>query len=729
MSALVSLLFVLALGTCWWSLVRRARRHDGERTVWLSHAAAVGLLTVGAAGAALVHAAGAPVRWEVAAAGAPALAAVGCMLRGLVHYARVHSVTSDRSAWLLAVSCVLALAAVGDLLVERGVLRSPLSALELQFRLLMAGGVGVVWGLLLDAGRRAGLLRAASTHLLLVAAAGVVCAQLVAATRETDPCVRLLLALSWIALAAAVARAAHLPDRSTGLMAVSPLAATVTAVAALLVAVAVITVGGLDARGGLEWSSAWAVLAVLGLSGRVAHLVRAVSGHDRARHEARTDDLTGLPNRRAFSAALEAATAGGLPAALVLADLDGFKEVNDRFGHETGDRLLRHVSQRFRAALPPGTFTARLGGDEFAILLTGGGCRDADAVARRLVEVAGEAELDGVRTAGCSVGVAVAPTGADGAAGAPLPGPELLRRADAAMYVAKGRGGGVALHDDALDRELRERAALTDDLRAAFADASGQGAGQGHEQFVVHYQPQVSAADGRVVGVEALVRWQHPSRGLVPPFRFLDLVEQQRLMPALTARVLARAAADLARWRAAGHDLRLSFNVSSSQLAGDALLDLLDDVVATGTDPSRLVVEVTETTLVGDPDRALAVCQAIRDRGCELSIDDFGTGYSSLGYLSDFPATEVKVDRSFTARLLTSPRTAAVVAGTVGLAHHLGMRVVAEGVEDAATLAELRRLGCDLTQGYLHSRPVPAGELLRSLAASTPSAPAPIPSR
>nr|WP_240897297.1 EAL domain-containing protein [Kineococcus vitellinus] len=587
----------------------------------------------------------------------------------------------------------------------------------------MAGGVGVVWGLLRGAARRAGLLRTASTRLLLTAAAGVVCVQLVAATRESDPCVRLLLALGWIALAAALAHAAHLPDRSPGLIAVSPLGATVSAFAALLVAVAVITVGGLDPQGGPRWSSAWAVLAVLGLSGRVAHLVRAVSQHDRIRHEALTDDLTGLPNRRAFSAALEAATAGGgVPVALVLADLDGFKEVNDRFGHATGDRLLRHVSQRFRAALPPGTLLARLGGDEFAVLLPGGSSRSADAVARRLVEVAGESQLDGVRTTGCSAGIAAAPVGADAAA-APLGGAELLRRADAAMYVAKGRGGGVALHDDALDRELRERAALTDDLHAAFADA----AGGGHEQFVVHYQPQVAAADGRVVGVEALVRWQHPSRGLVPPGRFLDLVEQQRLMPALTERVLVRAAADLARWRAAGHDLRLSFNVSSSQLAGGALLELVDAVVAAGTDPSRLVVEVTETTLVGDPDRALAVCQAIRERGCELSIDDFGTGYSSLGYLSDFPATEVKVDRSFTARLLTSPRTAAVVAGTVGLAHHLGMRVVAEGVEDGATLAELRRLGCDLTQGYLHSRPVPAGELLRSLAAATPAVPAATP--
>jgi EAL domain-containing protein (putative c-di-GMP-specific phosphodiesterase class I) len=238
-------------------------------------------------------------------------------------------------------------------------------------------------------------------------------------------------------------------------------------------------------------------------------------------------------------------------------------------------------------------------------------------------------------------------------------------------------------------------------------------------EVVVHYQPQLDVGTGRVVGAEALVRWQHPSRGLLPPMTFLGLVEEHGLMDDLTVHLLHRAIAESAAWTHDGAPLRISVNLSASSLAHPDLLDLVDDALQrSGLAAGRLVLEVTETTLMADPDLALAVTHELTRRGVQLSIDDYGTGYSSLAYLTDLPATELKLDRAFTMRVVTEPRTAEIVEATVALAHRLGLRVVAEGVEDEATLTVLGGLDVDETQGYLHSRPLPPAEFEAWLAAA-----------
>nr|WP_276610826.1 bifunctional diguanylate cyclase/phosphodiesterase [Kineococcus siccus] len=426
--------------------------------------------------------------------------------------------------------------------------------------------------------------------------------------------------------------------------------------------------------------------------------------------QALTDDLTGIANRRALVARLRALADDAEGAALLVVDLDRFKEVNDRYGHVEGDDLLRVITGALEATAPAGSLLARLGGDEFALLLPDGSECGGAAVAARLVDavtavVRADARPLGV---GMSVGVAAAAAGT-------LDPDDLLRRADAAMWVAKGSGGGLSVFDADADARARDRAALLADL-TALLDGDEAGDGALGRQLVLFYQPQVDLASGVVVGVEALVRWQHPDRGLLPPVAFLDLVEEHGLMDRLTASLLHRAAREARGWRAGGGPLRVSVNLSASSLAHPGLLAAVDDALAcSGLEPGRLVLEVTETTLMADPGLALAVARDLTARGVQLSIDDYGTGYSSLAYLTDLPASELKLDRAFTLRVLGEPRTADIVAATVGLAHRLGLRVVAEGVEDAATLAVLARLGTDETQGYLHARPLPPAEFERWL--------------
>ncbi len=232
-------------------------------------------------------------------------------------------------------------------------------------------------------------------------------------------------------------------------------------------------------------------------------------------------------------------------------------------------------------------------------------------------------------------------------------------------------------------------------------------------EIAVHFQPQLDARSGAVAGAECLVRWQHPVHGLLAPAAFLDIAERHGLMADLTAVVLRQACAEAVRWAAEGHPLRLAVNLSTSSLGHPDLLPTVDRALAdTGLDPSRLVLEITETMLMSDPEGALRVTRSIAERGIGISIDDFGTGYSSLAYLHDLPVIELKLDRSFTSRVATEHRTARIVASTVDLAHGLGLRLVAEGVEDEVTLRVLADLGCDETQGYLHARPMPADSFL-----------------
>ncbi len=447
------------------------------------------------------------------------------------------------------------------------------------------------------------------------------------------------------------------------------------------------------------------VVSLLALGGVLTSIARTVVAFRQARDlavfrsQARTDELTGLANRRRFTEALSAALRRPAPgrAGVLLVDLDRFKEVNDSLGHAAGDELLLEVGRRFATALRPGDVLARFGGDEFAVLTRERGDATAAGLAARLsAALAGPFVLSGVRVhVGASTGVAVSVDGSEGAA-------ELIRRADVAMYRAKAERCAVHQYADAFDEQSRDRLRLVDELRTGIEDG----------QLVLHHQPKIAIASGRVTGVEALVRWQHPERGLVPPDQFLPLVEDAGLSSALSAQVLRMALRDCARWHAEGLEISVAVNLSTSELLDEDLpcrvAALLREVGLTG---SALVVEITESVFMVDKRTSVAVLSALRAQGIRISIDDYGTGYSSLAYLRELPLDELKLDRSFTQDLDTDPRTAAIVASTVALAHSLGLSMVAEGVESDAVLERLRSGGCDLAQGYHVSRPLPADAL------------------
>jgi diguanylate cyclase (GGDEF)-like protein len=432
-----------------------------------------------------------------------------------------------------------------------------------------------------------------------------------------------------------------------------------------------------------------------------------------ARTEARTDGLTGIPNRRALLEHLDEMLVSTDRAALLMIDLDDFKGINDGMGHAAGDELIRVIATRLSAETGAAGLLARLGGDEFAVALHSPDPEQARRVADGLLEaVRAPVTIDeyAVRV-DASIGVASTRLGA-----ATLHA--LLRGADAAMYTAKRSGGGVQVYDEAAAAATERRRDVLSDLRTLLVDPGVGGAAGSVGALVLHYQPQVSCTDGAVVGVEALVRWDHPRHGLLGPAAFLDLVEDYRLMPLLTRVVLAQATAEAAAWREHGWDLPVAVNLSASSLARAELLPEVGAALArAGLPTDRLVLEVTETAIMQDPAQAVATVVAAAGRGLRISIDDYGTGYSSLSYLDQMPAHELKLDRSFTSRLLEDERTRVIVAGTITLAHRLGLTVTAEGVEDAATEQALRGLGCDRSQGYLHARPLPVAELRPWLAA------------
>lgn len=448
--------------------------------------------------------------------------------------------------------------------------------------------------------------------------------------------------------------------------------------------------------------AAFTALITLLAGARMLEMVRLINA------QATTDDLTGLPNRRALQAAAAAVLAGSPgPHALLLADLDRFKEVNDSLGHQAGDELLVQVAERLRERLRPTDHLARLGGDEFAILMPETDRASAEAAAAALVAALSDpfelGEL-AVHTS-VSIGIAVHPEH-----GLDLTG--LLRRADMAMYGAK-RYGPVRTHDVADDHQA-DRLHLAEELRAGLAEG----------QLVVHYQPKVDLRADSVPGVEALVRWQHPVRGLLYPVAFLDRAEEAGLMPALTDVVLARALDQARTWWLAGRRLQVAVNLSASMLLDSDLPSQVARALADRELPAgALRLEITEEVLMSDRARARAVLTDLRRTGIGISVDDFGTGYSSLAYLRDLPIDELKLDRSFVAPMARDERAAALVASIVALAHSLGLSIVAEGVEDEATRAMLARLGCDQAQGYHLSRPVDAERLDTWLAARSGALP------
>jgi diguanylate cyclase (GGDEF)-like protein len=431
-------------------------------------------------------------------------------------------------------------------------------------------------------------------------------------------------------------------------------------------------------------------------------------------HLALQDPLTGLANRVFFMEQLRQALArterrGGLVGVLFL-DLDRFKSVNDCFGHEVGDRVLVRMAERLRHTLRPGDTAARFGGDEFVVL-----CEDLEdecdaiRVAERVARAVGEpVDLDAsdvvVTT---SVGIALATGATDG--------PEvLLRHADAALYRAKERGKArCELFDD--DMRIRAQARLHTERELRRALAFGE--------FRLHYQPLVLLTGGRIESVEALVRWDHPQRGILLPDDFVPLAEETGLIRGLGIWVLRESCMQAVRWAAAAPDrpFRVAVNLSPRQLARREFeADVAAVFAETGVNPNNLAFEITETMLIDKDGPTVAVLLRLKELGVRLLIDDFGTGYSSLGYLKRFQVDGLKVDRSFVQSLGTDPKDSSIVASVVNLAHGLGLSAVAEGVETAQQLAELRRLGCDLAQGYFFSPPRPAeaiDDLLRLEAA------------
>ncbi|WP_432510125.1 putative bifunctional diguanylate cyclase/phosphodiesterase [Kineococcus sp. SYSU DK001] len=670
-------------------LLGRRHRLEHENPAWRWWTAAVAVLSAGSLTNLLTDLRPGPV------AGVSVLVAAPAAYGAIVRWNRYRTYVTDTGDWLNGVSAALTLAAAGLLAQQRwGFLPAAWPAPQVHLWLLIVAALVTLLGTALTVAAVGGLAR--DVRLWIVA--GGLAGLLALSTTIRDSTADALHAQAGWALACLlIAFASTLPGRA----APAPTTTQVPAAGALVVlaaAVAVLTVDG--HRDG--WAvTLYAGAAVLGASARIVRLARELAHLNESRRLALTDELTGVGNRRALLRALDHLADDGRPAAMLLLDVDRFKEVNDRHGHHAGDELLRRVVAVSRRVLPDDAVVTRIGGDEFAVLLP---CRDEDQ-AVRIGRALHAAVVDDVQI-GLSVGVRSAPGGA-------LDPDRLLRQADTAMYSAKTAGGGVSVYDRDVDARLRDRAGLAADVRRLLADDERTA-----REVVLHYQPQVDVASGRVVGVEALVRWQHPDRGLLPPLTFLDLVEEQGLMDRLTTHVLDRATARAAAWSHRGVPLRISVNVSASSLAHPDLLRVVDGVLARhGVAPGRLVLEVTETTLMADPDVALAVAHGLTRRGVQLSIDDYGTGYSSLAYLTDLPATELKLDRAFTARVLSEPRTADVVEATVALAHRLGLRVVAEGVEDGATRAVLGGLDVDESQGYLHARPLPPEEFTRWLAA------------
>ncbi|MGY1830068.1 EAL domain-containing protein [Geodermatophilus sp. SYSU D01180] len=412
--------------------------------------------------------------------------------------------------------------------------------------------------------------------------------------------------------------------------------------------------------------------------------------------EAHHDPLTGLANRRRFTELVER-TIYAEPhrsCAVLMIDLDRFKEINDSFGHSVGDDLLCLVGPRLEAVLGPGDLLARMGGDEFAVLLPDAGEARARDVAERLGGALREAfVLDGQPLhVDASIGVALCPEhGRDRSL--------LLARADTAMYGAKRGREGHRVWTPEGTTDSRDRLRTLEQLRTALDT----------EELVPHYQPELDLRSGRVVGVEALVRWEHPERGLLAPDIFLPLAEQAGLMRRLTLRVLERSLLDVRVWRDAGHDLSLAVNLSVSNLQDLALPDQVALLLETrGVPAGALVLEITEDVLMADAARSQQVLADLRRLGVRLSVDDYGTGYSSLTYLRALPVDELKLDRSFVTSLTRDPRAAAIVRSTQQLARDLGMTFVVEGVEDAETQEALHRMGCDVVQGWHVARPMPA---------------------
>jgi diguanylate cyclase (GGDEF)-like protein len=445
------------------------------------------------------------------------------------------------------------------------------------------------------------------------------------------------------------------------------------------------------------------------LQGYLLDVTARKEAEEQLRHQAYHDHLTGLPNRTLFKQRVEdSITRSEQGVAVLILDVDDFKAVNDRFGHMDADAVLRDIGSRLRVALPPTVTVARIGGDEFAVLV------ESDDPGRDATKAA-QSVSDALRAPVQMAGVEIFVTASVGVAvGGDVDG--LFRQADLAMYHAKATGKAQAVvYDRSLDDDLGERLSLLGELRRARID----------REFVLHYQPVVDLETGDVVGAEALLRWQHPTRGIVAPGDFIPIAEESGLIVPLGRWVLREACRQLARWRAeetSARALQISVNVSARQLqAADFVDDVREALAGAGLEPRALVLEVTEASVVHDPARATRMLDALRAMGVGLVLDDFGTGYSSLAMLDALPFDGMKLDRSSVMRIGASGGAVPLVRAIVDLGRALGLSLVAEGIENEHQLAELRRLGVREGQGFRFARPLPATDfqlLLRHGAAS-----------
>ena len=435
----------------------------------------------------------------------------------------------------------------------------------------------------------------------------------------------------------------------------------------------------------------------------VLPLLSIVQGQRQAlqkEHESIHDALTGLPNRVLFAervaVAMRTAQRDGNQMAVMVLDLDGFKEINDTLGHHKGDQLLKIVAERLQERLREDDVVARLGGDEFGILLPSSGDAEAITVANKLHRCLREALQFGdleLRLGG-SIGIALFPSHGSAVG-------ELLQRADIAMYRAKRQKLGVEVYDPA-ERLAVSRAELSGELERALELG----------QLVPYFQPKLETATGRVAGVEALTRWEHPTRGLLLSGEFIPLAEQSGLVIRLTELMLEQALRVRTQLLRHGHELTVAVNLSPLSLLDQRLPERIARVLKeTGTPAGTLELEITESMLMADPERATRLLHTLREIGVLIAIDDFGTGYSSLERLGRLPLDAVKIDKSFVIGMEDDPTSAMIVQSTVDLGHHLGLRVVAEGVEDERTAARLAEMGCDFAQGFHLSPPLSAKEL------------------
>ncbi len=467
-------------------------------------------------------------------------------------------------------------------------------------------------------------------------------------------------------------------------------ASALTLVAAASAALAVLVLRPSGAIGALVTVPAIVTLVCAGA--RMVLALNEARGAAEAMRLSLTDELTGLPNRRAVLAAADESLRAGTPLGFMLLDLDGFKDINDSLGHGTGDDVLTTVAHRMRAAVTTDVLVARLGGDEFALLTPFDDELELLETAHRVREVLTPVRIDTLDlTIGSSIGITVR-TPDDTTA------TDLLRRADIAMYEAKEARSGALLYDTSQDGFSAHRLRRAEDLRQGIAAG----------QLVLWYQPQVDAATRTITAMEALVRWEHPTEGLLTPAAFLPDARRAGLMPALSEAVMRHVVVDARRFTDAGFRFRVAMNCAPPELLGGQLLPRLFEALdAVGLPGDAVLIEVTEDSFLSDPERARDALHDLRAHDVQASIDDYGTGFSSLAYLRDLPVQELKMDRSFVSTLLTDDRARLIVETTTKMAHAMGLRLVAEGVEDEETARALVAMDVDVLQGYHIAAPMP----------------------